>query len=195
MLDVRKMVEDDLVTVNELAEVLGITKQRILELVRIGVYKPVKEFPTYGKGEKMSYLFLKTEILNLKKEEEEEKWKFFINHIPFSLAMKIVGDYEESFLFDIEEKIIEKTSRKGRVYINLENFKRYVKKYEINLDGMVNSSYIKYALINIIEEDVSLSEFVKENNIQTHYLTRRGIEYALFDEKDVLKAVENGNEE
>ena len=86
---IREICEKEVMTVTETADMLGLTRQRIHDFIKDGIYKPFK-YVKYVGGKGEIPLLIRSEILDTERRKIEEKREFRENYITTSLAKKIM---------------------------------------------------------------------------------------------------------
>lgn len=191
---IREICEKEVLTVTEVAEMLGRTRQRIHDFIKDGTYKPFK-YVKYAGGKGKIPLLIRSEILDTERRKIEEKREFRENYITTSLAKKIMKKRLPDFIKDLDNGIIEEYDNVKEIqgtgeYINLNEFMDYAKIYGINLDGLITTGTVEYKLLkNGIS--LRLNDFLNKHGIKPTYDLVRDRRYALFNGKDIENAIKD----
>lgn len=189
---IREICEKEVMTVTETADMLGLTRQRIHDFIKDGIYKPFK-YVKYVGGKGEIPLLIRSEILDTERRKIEEKREFRENYITTSLAKKIMKKRLPDFIKDLDNGIIEEYNNVKEIqgtgeYINLKEFMDYAKIYGINLDGLITTGAVEYKLL---ENGIflRLNDFLNKHGIKPSYDLVRDRRYALFNRDEIENAI------
>ena len=189
---IREICEKEVLTVTETAEMLGVSRQWIHELIKDGTYKPFR-YVKYATQRGEIPLLIRSEVLAIEKRKLEEKKDFWENHITTSLAKKIMKKRLPDFIKDLDSGLIKKYAyikgfRGNGEYVNLKEFTEYAKGYGINLDRLITTKTIEYRLFES-GIFIKLYMFLEKYGIKPVYDLTKDKRYALFNREEIENAI------
>lgn len=175
---------EEVLTMEEVAKVMKVTKQMVSNYVADGIIAPFKEIKFGGR---VMGLFVKTDVLASKEASINKAKEFYKNHITMGLAKEVMKKNPSEFDTALEVKELEPVLHKGNFYLDINEFSKLTKKFGADLSELITSKHVLYVLEEY-EIDKSVKDFANENNISPVYSFNCDKNNAMYKSSDIEEA-------
>lgn len=187
---------DEILTVMEVASILGVTKTTVFNRIKSGSYKVWKVLETHNTR---LFLLLRSNVFSVEKDNLKRllpKTESRHNNITCALAREVL---ENSVLYYtlIEDLIIgdeiqeaKGTNNRGdNILINYKDFQEYLdRKWGLDISNLITAKQLEaYLYRNRIELD--LNNFIRKYKIKKEYSVKENPRYSLYDKNKVKESI------